>query len=77
MKVIHGTWIPASAKKFIQTGQFSIWLETDEVQPKKLASSTRNNLLKRRVGFLKAAFAYTLKLGIKPKITKYLFTDTE
>ncbi|WP_428356539.1 DEAD/DEAH box helicase [Methyloprofundus sp.] len=64
MKVIHGTWIPASAKKFIQTGQFSIWLETDEVKPKKTSQQHPQQFVEKEgLAFLKAAFSYALKSG--------------
>jgi len=62
MKVIHGTWTPASAKKFIQTGQFSIWLETDEVKPTKASQQHPQQFTENEgLAFLKAAFAYTLR----------------
>jgi SNF2 family DNA or RNA helicase len=34
MKIIHGIWTPENQPEFIQGGQFSIWVETDEVTAK-------------------------------------------
>ena len=35
MKLIHGTWIPQCDQQFIQTGFFSLWIETTEIQHKE------------------------------------------
>jgi SNF2 family DNA or RNA helicase len=40
MKILHGTWIPASGEEFIQSGDFYIWVETDEPTPKPSGKST-------------------------------------
>ena len=29
MKILHGTWIPETAKDFVQTGKFHLWIETE------------------------------------------------
>ncbi len=62
MKVIHGIWTPAASKKFIQQGQFSIWLETDEVTPlKKSKQHPQQFVEKDGLDFLKSTFVYALK----------------
>lgn len=32
MNVIHGAWIPKNTQDFIQSGDFYLWVESDEVQ---------------------------------------------
>ncbi len=61
MKVIHGIWTPHPKKGFIQKGQFSIWLETDEVKSKKTKKRHPQQLPEQAgLEFLHAAFAYQL-----------------
>ncbi|NOQ16085.1 MAG: ATP-dependent helicase [Methyloprofundus sp.] len=62
MKVIHGTWFPAASGEFEQTGQFSIWLETDEVKPKKKSLLHPQQFTEKEgLDFLKTAFTYVLQ----------------
>ncbi len=61
MKVIHGIWCPVSTAGFIQTGQFYIWVETDEVKPKKNKNLHPRQLRKQDgLEFLKSSFTYQL-----------------
>ena len=67
MKVIHGLWTPASAKAFIQTGQFSIWIETDDVLPTKSGRNHPQQFSEKEgLAFLKEAFAYTENANTEP-----------
>jgi hypothetical protein len=34
MNVIHGTWLPKNTQDFIQSGDFYLWVESDEVRNK-------------------------------------------
>jgi len=34
MNVIHGTWLPKSTQDFIQSGDFYLWVESDDVRNK-------------------------------------------
>ena len=63
MKIIHGIWSPDLKADFIQTGQFYIWVETDEVKPKK-SKNLHPQQLREQDGldFLKSVFAYQLTL---------------
>ena len=62
MKVIHGIWTPASSKAFIQTGQFSIWIETDEVASTKSGKNHPQQFSEKDgLDFLKESFAYTVE----------------
>jgi len=61
MKVIHGIWVPYPKSSFIQKGQFSIWVETDEVKSKKNKNRHPQQLTEKAgLDFLKASFAYGL-----------------
>ena len=62
MKVIHGIWTPSPEHSFIQKGQFSIWVETDEVKSKKSTNLHPQQLTEKAcLDFLKTIFAYTLR----------------
>ncbi len=61
MKVLHGIWTPASPKYFMQSGQFSIWLETDEVKPIKSKTHHPRQLSEKEgLAFLKESYAYII-----------------
>ena len=61
MKVIHGIWAPQPKAKFIQKGQFYIWVETDEVQSRRNKNLHPQQLREQAcLDFLKSAFAYSL-----------------
>ena len=61
MKVIHGIWIPNPKANFIQTGQFYVWVETDEVKTRKNKNLHPQQLHEQAcLDFLKTAFAYNL-----------------
>jgi len=32
MNVIHGAWIPKNTQDFMQSGDFYLWIESDEVR---------------------------------------------
>ena len=32
MNVIHGAWIPKNIQDFIQSGDFYLWVESDEIR---------------------------------------------
>ena len=38
MNVIHGAWIPKNTQDFIQSGDFYLWVESDDVRNKKINS---------------------------------------
>ena len=38
MNIIHGTWIPKNTQDFIQSGDFYLWVESDDVRNKKINS---------------------------------------
>lgn len=58
MKIIHGIWTPENQPEFIQGGQFSIWVETDEVTAKnKLNLHPQHLLEKDCLDFLKQELA--------------------
>src|SRR5258707_10400008 len=61
MHIIHGTWIPADTREFIQDGAFYIWVETDTpagvsqsqsgaAHPRHLAAPALQAFLKERLG---------------------------
>jgi len=61
MKVIHGIWVPDAKKNFMQTGQFYIWIETDEVSACKNKNLHPQQLSDQVcLDFLKKTFAYKL-----------------
>ncbi|MDQ7091644.1 MAG: DEAD/DEAH box helicase [Methylococcales bacterium] len=77
MKVIHGIWIPNSKADFIQTGQFYIWIETDEVKPKKNKNLHPQQLPEDEgLKFLKSAFSYHLMPNDKQPQLETLFLPT-
>jgi SNF2 family DNA or RNA helicase len=60
MKIIHGIWTPDPAQEFIQAGQFSIWLETDEKTVKSKSNLHPHHLAEPDcLSFLKAELAIT------------------
>ncbi|MEE9354386.1 MAG: ATP-dependent helicase, partial [Methylococcaceae bacterium] len=62
MKVIHGIWTPHPKDSFIQKGQFYIWVETDEVNSRKIKNQQHPQQLTEQacLNFLKTTFAYSL-----------------
>ncbi len=61
MKVIHGIWTPYPKDSFIQKGQFTIWVETDELRSKKNNNQHPQQLTEKAcLDFLKSTFAYDL-----------------
>lgn len=64
MYILHGTWIPEETDRFIQGGQFYLWVETDE--PQSAGSPQAENVHPNHLNG--AALAAFLKdtLGIKP-----------
>lgn len=61
MKIIHGIWIPENNQEFVQDGQFSIWIETDEVAiPKKTNIHPHHLQQSECLTFLKQELAYNL-----------------
>ncbi|MBD2328656.1 DEAD/DEAH box helicase [Alkalinema sp. FACHB-956] len=40
MDILHGTWIPDTDPEFIQTGQFYLWVETEENSRRKRSPET-------------------------------------
>ncbi len=62
MKVIHGIWTPHPKDSFIQKGQFYIWVETDEVNSRKIKNQQHPQQLTEQacLDFLKTTFAYSL-----------------
>ena len=62
MKVIHGIWIPHPKDSFIQKGQFYIWVETDEVNSRKIKNQQHPQQLTEQacLDFLKTTFVYSL-----------------
>lgn len=63
MKVIHGIWTPHLKDGFIQRGQFSIWVETDEVQLNNNNQHPQQLTEKACLDFLKSTFANVLSLS--------------
>ncbi len=69
MKIVHGFWRPDQTENFVQTGQFYLWVETDE---KDLLDKKPNNNKKLHshqlaapvcLDFLKTAFNYDSELA--------------
>ena len=62
MKVIHGIWIPHPKDSFIRKGQFYIWMETDEVNSRKIKNQQHPQQLTEQacLDFLKTTFAYSI-----------------
>ena len=69
MKIIHGTWIPENNQSFIQDGQFSIWIETDEAVATHKKTHTHPHHLQQSecADFLKQELAYD-------SVSKHLIT---
>jgi len=63
-------WVPSPKKDFIQKGQFYLWVETDEVKPKKKSNLHPQQLTERAcLDFLNKTFAYNLNShGSKPEL---------
>lgn len=58
MKVIHGNWTPDNTQDFVQEGQFSIWIESNEVTPRTNKNIHPQHLKESDcLEFLKQAFA--------------------
>ncbi len=54
MNVIHGAWIPKDTQDFIQSGDFYLWIESDEVgKIKNLTLHPQHLLEKPCLEFLK------------------------
>jgi hypothetical protein len=44
MYILHGTWIPEDSDRFIQGGQFYLWVETDVAQSSPGENAHPNHL---------------------------------
>ncbi len=61
MNIIHGIWTPENNHEFVQSGQFSIWIETDEVIANKKTNIHPHHLQQANcLAFLKQEFALNL-----------------
>jgi SNF2 family DNA or RNA helicase len=60
MKIIHGIWTPENNQEFVQDGQFSIWIETDERTTKDRKIHPHHLQQSECADFLKQEFAYNL-----------------
>ena len=58
MNVIHGAWIPKNIQDFIQSGDFYLWVESDEVRNNSKTSHHQQHLSEKPcLEFLKKELA--------------------
>src|SRR6266700_2449520 len=83
MHIIHGTWIPEDTNKFIQSGAFYLWVETDT--PAGRSRSNSNNVHPRHLAQTALATFLMEKLGLREPVhaalsrtlcTKYFLLPT-
>lgn len=75
MHILHGTWIPAAADGFVQSGKFYLWVETTEKQrfrkssqrhPRQLVGAGLAELLSGELGIKPPGYNQTLEKLIEP-----------
>src|SRR6266566_2544945 len=70
MHIIHGTWIPEDTNKFIQSGAFYLWVETDT--PAGRSRSNSNNVHPRHLAQTALATFLMEKLGLREPVHEAL-----
>ncbi|WED24001.1 DEAD/DEAH box helicase [Vibrio sp. JC009] len=76
MKIIHGSWFPAHEQEFIQTGQFCIWVETEnknrqsgtDIHPRHLRGKALREFLRSELKLVKSTHPLLEKSYIQQRI---------
>lgn len=78
MNVIHGAWIPKNTQDFIQSGDFYLWLESDEVRNKSSMALHPQHLPEKPcLEFLKSELAVNPIEGGQGALVSLLFPTSD